>query len=1009
MAIGGFLTGPGGGGSGGTTTIGIAVQTNIDQSIRQFNQLNQTINNFAARTNSSLAQTNRGFLDFNRHIIRINGNVVALGLALTGLAYKGKEFFERGARMEMFQARMEGLAGSLSGAKKEIADLVGLAETVPFKLDVLTRGFIKMKAAGIDPIIGKDGSGPLKSMVDAMAAFGGDSDHLDRAITALMQMAGKGVVSMEELRQQLGEAIPTALRIAAREMNMTVAQFVAKVSTAQISWEEFAAVFFKGLDKNYGGSAARLMKTFTGSVAQLDTQMDLLAKTIFVDTGTMRYFTAAVQMGTAKIKELRQYLQTAEGQAWIDSLWEGFKQIAIYAAQAVTPVFSVVKIIGELAGIAADLTSGLPAEIVGGGILGYVLFGKAGIVPGAMVGSFGQELTGVFAAVAEFTKSTKAMFDPLVGGDVVNSIAIGGLLGLWIAGPKGMLIGAVSGALVSLKPEIESWLEWYARKMFTAMEYLKLNIYDIMSGNTGDIDRIVQERIDAWKRLMGGVSTTEGSTIELKVDLPEVDVTNAASNVEFLRSKFKLIEQSVKEAGAAAGKALNQISEDTIKAANKIELDVGGFDRIYSSKESAIAHLEDYKKTVSAKIAEIQDYIQSQQNSKMKIMMEKGVSSEQFDAHIAKYEEMLRKTVEIRDAITTNLDQVKSMADGNIATGVSDLLTEIQNFASTIDTSFESIDQMKSKMDEWAVSIENYKFQLQDASLTEEQRTEIMSALTQAQQELAGAMDLVNQKAQASGPVFEENAVRNQQLANSVAELQRRADALNLGTKMEMSAQQIASAQGRIDSLLGAIQLKIAQVQQQADKGLISPTTAQTTISNLERIAAQAEATKARLVSSAQQADAAWQQLGSSILSAVEGAIGDAIYGLVTKTKSMKEVMVDLWNSITRAVANYLAKLIMGGLFGGAGGGGGLFGGMFGGGGGGGGGLFAPMQMMGDNRQQMAPQFVRRQDDARRISGPAPMTINISAIDATGVQQLFMKHGSSLHASINHRMRLNHQ
>ena len=41
------------------------------------------------------------------------------------------------------------------------------------------------------------------------AQFGGDSEiPLKRAAIAIQQMSGKGVISMEELRQQLGEAVP---------------------------------------------------------------------------------------------------------------------------------------------------------------------------------------------------------------------------------------------------------------------------------------------------------------------------------------------------------------------------------------------------------------------------------------------------------------------------------------------------------------------------------------------------------------------------------------------------------------------------------------------------------------------------------------------------------------------------------------------------------------------------------------------------------------------------------
>jgi hypothetical protein len=50
-----------------------------------------------------------------------------------------------------------------------------------------------------------------------------------------------------------------------------------------------------------------------------------------------------------------------------------------------------------------------------------------------------------------------------------------------------------------------------------------------------------------------------------------------------------------------------------------------------------------------------------------------------------------------------------------------------------------------------------------------------------------------------------------------------------------------------------------------------------------------------------------WRNLGQII----ENNVGNAIEGLVTGTKTLKEAMLDLWRSAIREVANYVAKLLV--------------------------------------------------------------------------------------------------
>ncbi|MFM6203651.1 MAG: tape measure protein, partial [Dolichospermum sp.] len=66
-----------------------------------------------------------------------------------------------------------------------------------------------------------------------------DLDNQQRAFTALEQMSGKTVVSQEELRQQLAEAIPNASQIAANAYGTTTQSMNQLLSTGRVLAEDF--------------------------------------------------------------------------------------------------------------------------------------------------------------------------------------------------------------------------------------------------------------------------------------------------------------------------------------------------------------------------------------------------------------------------------------------------------------------------------------------------------------------------------------------------------------------------------------------------------------------------------------------------------------------------------------------------------------------------------------------------------------------------------------------------
>jgi tape measure domain-containing protein len=85
-----------------------------------------------------------------------------------------------------------------------------------------------------------------------LAAFGNIAvtvgipmNKMNLALEAFAQMAGKGVVNMEELRQQLGDALPGALKIAAEGLGVTQAELFKMVAAGQVTADELLGAFIK--------------------------------------------------------------------------------------------------------------------------------------------------------------------------------------------------------------------------------------------------------------------------------------------------------------------------------------------------------------------------------------------------------------------------------------------------------------------------------------------------------------------------------------------------------------------------------------------------------------------------------------------------------------------------------------------------------------------------------------------------------------------------------------------
>jgi hypothetical protein len=114
-------------------------------------------------------------------------------------------------------------------------------------------------------------------------------------------MVSKGTVSMEELRRQLGNALPGAFEIAARAMGVTTQGLTAMVKSGQLLSEDFLPKFAAQLQKELGEGAVEAAKTATAAFARLENEW-LLLKDRIAKSGPLQ-FVATVVGGLASSLE----------------------------------------------------------------------------------------------------------------------------------------------------------------------------------------------------------------------------------------------------------------------------------------------------------------------------------------------------------------------------------------------------------------------------------------------------------------------------------------------------------------------------------------------------------------------------------------------------------------------------------------------------------------------------------------------------------------------------------
>lgn len=289
----------------------------------------------------------------NMELARVT--VMNLTAALTSIpkaVLEQSSFFDKTAIMLAgLDKETSNFSEATERAKTKLKEMMAEAASSPYKVEALVDSYTKLKAADV-----ANPDGFLSGLVNTAAKFGKSSEELKRAAVAIQQMSGKGVISMEELRQQFGEAVPNAMQLMSDAANMSISELVQKVSTGTVEAKKALALLNREMTLTSAGAAENMSKTWEGALNRISTGMMLLSKQI----GDSGFYDQMVGMAN----DMSNWLNSGEVAQAADKIG---KAMSVAASATATSVVAIINNIKEIStAIAIIFGASFASKIVSG-------------------------------------------------------------------------------------------------------------------------------------------------------------------------------------------------------------------------------------------------------------------------------------------------------------------------------------------------------------------------------------------------------------------------------------------------------------------------------------------------------------------------------------------------------------------------------------------------------------------------------------------------------------------
>jgi tape measure domain-containing protein len=282
--------------------------------------------------------------------------VAGIAGGLAGVAAGLKAIVDTTIKFEAINKQLEFAVGSAARAGEEFEFVRRTATSLGLDLISAAEGYAKLAAATKGTALeGKATRDVFLGVSQAAATMGLSAAESNGVFLALAQIAGKGKVSMEELRGQLGERLPLAMKIAADSMGVTVER-LNKLVEAGLDSNEFLAAFGPALQKAFAADAAKNAATLQGRINLLKNEFKLLLKELG-DSGVGKGVASVFNDLGGAVTKIRDTLKTLDPKT-VDTVHAAFQQLYGTTKEVFSTLFSAVNDVNTVLETLTSLVTG---------------------------------------------------------------------------------------------------------------------------------------------------------------------------------------------------------------------------------------------------------------------------------------------------------------------------------------------------------------------------------------------------------------------------------------------------------------------------------------------------------------------------------------------------------------------------------------------------------------------------------------------------------------------------
>ena len=182
------------------------------------------------------------------------------------------------AQTQKMQIALKGVTGA--GFVDALADIRQVTKDYNVPLQDATKSFTRFAASAKASGVGaEDITASFRGLIAANKALGGSQEQANGILLAATQVFGKGKVSAEELRGQIGERLPGAVALFAESMGITTAMLDKRLEEGTVSVEDFVN-FTKTLLQDFDAEAKNIGQSSAEAGQRLANELDELKRNI---------------------------------------------------------------------------------------------------------------------------------------------------------------------------------------------------------------------------------------------------------------------------------------------------------------------------------------------------------------------------------------------------------------------------------------------------------------------------------------------------------------------------------------------------------------------------------------------------------------------------------------------------------------------------------------------------------------------------------------------------------